>query len=235
MRFIKDVPLNSDAVDIPELPDAGIELPDDTGEWQDRIEMPDDSGDWVDTIELTDNYDNSTNSINLQGGLDNAGKLERESISQDNCEADDLICKEKQDIADEVARQYNEKFQPFERAQQKGYTDVVRTENGGVSFEKSKALYVTEDGISGTVVIEATGSRTKDFSTANAAIGLEDTPEGYVWHHVDDYDVESNTLTLQLVKDEAHNAAKPHSGACAQYDAVHGPSYNPPRKDVSNV
>lgn len=235
MNFIKDVPLNPDSADVPKLPDAGIELPDNTGEWQDSIEMLDDSGDWVYTIEITDNSDIRPNSINLQGGLVDAKKLAKESISQDDREADNLTCKEKQDIANEVARQYNEKYQPFERSQQKGYTDVVQTENGGVSFEKSKALYVTEDGISGTVVIEATGSRSKDFSIANEAIGLEDTPEGYVWHHVDDYDVESNSLTLQLVKDEAHNATKPHSGACAQYDAVNGPSYNPPRKDVSNV
>lgn len=148
---------------------------------------------------------------------------------------DDLTNKEKQDIANQVARRYNEKYYPYERAQQKGYTDVIQTENGGVSFEESEALYVTEDGTSGIVVIEATGSRTKDFSLANEALGLKDTPDGYVWHHVDDYDVKTNCLTLQLVKDEAHHASKPHLGACAQYDAVNGPSYNPTRKDMPNV
>ena len=61
---------------------------------------------------------------------------------------------------------------------------------------------------------------------------LKEVPEDYVWHHVDDYDVESGTITLELVEDEAHNAAKPHSGGCAQYDAVNGPSYNPARKGV---
>lgn len=59
---------------------------------------------------------------------------------------------------------------------------------------------------------------------------LEETPDGYVWHHVDDYNVEDGTITLELVEDEAHNATKPHSGGCAQYDAVNGSSYNPPRK-----
>jgi len=54
---------------------------------------------------------------------------------------------------------------------------------------------------------------------------------GYVWHHLDDYNVENNTLTLEFIKKDAHNASKPHSGACAQYDAVHGPSYNPAKKE----
>lgn len=60
MNFIKDVPLNPDAADVPKLPDAGIELPDDTGEWKDSIEMPDDSGGWQDSIELLDNVDQTS-------------------------------------------------------------------------------------------------------------------------------------------------------------------------------
>ena len=52
----------------------------------------------------------------------------------------------------------------------------------------------------------------------------------HVWHHLDDYDVEKNTITMELVMDEAHNAAKPHSGGCAQYDSVNGPTYNRKKK-----
>ena len=48
--------------------------------------------------------------------------------------------------------------------------------------------------------------------------------------HLDDYDVEKNTITMELVMDEAHNAAKPHSGGCAQYDSVNGPTYNRKKK-----
>ena len=56
---------------------------------------------------------------------------------------------------------------------------------------------------------------------------------GILWktfHHLDDYDVEKNTITMELVMDEAHNAAKPHSGGCAQYDSVNGPTYNRKKK-----
>ena len=52
----------------------------------------------------------------------------------------------------------------------------------------------------------------------------------HVWHHLDDYDVEKNTITMELVMDEAHNTAKPHSGGCAQYDSVNGPTCNRKKK-----
>ena len=55
-------------------------------------------------------------------------------------------------------------------------------------------------------------------------------PDGYVWHHLDDYNVEKNTITMELVMDEAHNASKPHSGGCAQYDSVNEPTYNKKRR-----
>ena len=32
--------------------------------------------------------------------------------------------------------------------------------------------------------------------------------------------------------DEAHNASKPHSGGCAQYDSVNGPTYNKKRRQM---
>ena len=56
------------------------------------------------------------------------------------------------------------------------------------------------------------------------------TPDGYVWHHLDNYDVKDNSLKMELVKEKAHKAALPHSGACAQYDAVNGSSYNTRRR-----
>lgn len=134
--------------------------------------------------------------------------------------------KELQAIADKAAKDYNEKYHPFERAQKKGITDVEKTSNGGVSFENSSDIYKNEKGEKAVVQIKATGSRSKDFDAANKAAGLKETPDGYVWHHRDDYDVKTNTFTLELVKEDTHNSTKPHSGGCAQYDAVHGSTYN---------
>lgn len=139
--------------------------------------------------------------------------------------------KECQDIANKAAQEYNEKYKPYDRAVNKGIEGVRRTKNGGVSFSESDSIYTTENGKKAVVRIEATGSRNDDFDKANAAIGLEKEPDGYVWHHVDDYDVKNNTITMELVKDEAHNASKPHSGGCAQYDSVNGSHYNPPKKE----
>lgn len=135
-----------------------------------------------------------------------------------------------QEQADNVAQEYNEKYSPYDRAVSKGVEGVTETPNGGVSFENSDALYVTEDGRKGVVTIEATGSRSADFDKANEVLGLDEKPDGYTWHHLDNYNVKDNTVTLELVRDDAHNSAKPHSGGCAQYDAVHGPTYNPPRQ-----
>lgn len=61
-----------------------------------------------------------------------------------------------------------------------------------------------------------------DFDLANTILDFDETSEGYVRHHVDNYDVNTNTFTLELVEKDAYNTSKPHSGECTQYDAVYG-------------
>lgn len=153
---------------------------------------------------------------------DSRGELKSiDEISTDECQCN----------ADKVAQNYNDKYRPYDRAVAKGIDGVQKTANGGVSFSETDSIFIKADGTKAVVAIEATGSRCKDFDRANAAIGLREEPEDYVWHHLDDYNVKHNTITLELVKDEAHNASKPHSGGCAQYDSIYGSSYNPPRKE----
>jgi len=53
-----------------------------------------------------------------------------------------------------------------------------------------------------------TGDYQTDAARANKAIGLKSTPEGYVWHHVED------GKTLQLIPTDIHNAAR-HTGGSA--------------------
>ncbi|WP_410478191.1 HNH endonuclease [Pseudomonas syringae group sp. J309-1] len=53
-----------------------------------------------------------------------------------------------------------------------------------------------------------TGNYTKDAAMANKAAGLKGTPDGYVWHHVED------AKTMQLITKEIHNAAR-HTGGAA--------------------
>ena len=130
-----------------------------------------------------------------------------------------------QNIADNAAKNYNAKYNPTERAINKGYLGVTTTANGGISFQGTEYMHSVV-GVETRITIEATGSRKKDFAVANEYFNFTKTPEGYVWHHVDDYNVAENTFTLELIREEAHDAVKPHSGGCAQYDAVFGRNYN---------
>ena len=154
-----------------------------------------------------------------------------ENVSEGKIEKT-LTLEEKQDMADRVAQEYNESKRPYERAKEKGIEGIKKTENGGVSFAETDKIFEKEDGTKCIVKIEATGKRKTDFDEANKAMGLEETPDGYVWHHIDDYNVKDGTMTMELVEDEVHFACTPHAGGCAQYDAVNGASYNPPRKGV---
>lgn len=190
-------------------------------EMPDEIEVNWDGDDESAYEQATDEPQEDTE-VPIEQDLEESG-YEPEEFSEEELEA-------LQEQADNAAQEYNDKYSPYDRAVSKGVEGVTKTPNGGVSFENSDALYVTEDGKKGVVTIEATGSRSADFDEANKALGLDEKPEGYTWHHLDNYNVKNNTVTLELVRDDAHNSAKPHSGGCAQYDAVHGPTYNPPRQ-----
>lgn len=75
------------------------------------------------------------------------------------------------------------------------------------------------------------GSRSKDFTRAFDDVNIpsserEKILKDYTWHHVDDYDEAAGKCSMQLVKKDAHRATYPHRGSCAQYDSVHGETYN---------
>ena len=53
-----------------------------------------------------------------------------------------------------------------------------------------------------------TGVYNVDAAFANAKLGISSTPDGYVWHHVE------NGVTLQLIPQDIHNAAR-HTGGAA--------------------
>lgn len=55
------------------------------------------------------------------------------------------------------------------------------------------------------VKIKMKGNRTTDFTEANRAAGLSETPEGYTWHHHQD------RTTMQLVPTDLHEAVR-HGG-----------------------
>ncbi|WP_299898473.1 HNH endonuclease [uncultured Aquimarina sp.] len=67
----------------------------------------------------------------------------------------------------------------------------------------------------GKVKIKITGSRDVDFAQANELMKLDEIPEGYTWHHLDDLD-ENLEGTMQLVKSTIHTATYKHFGSAKQ-------------------
>ncbi|HFK4760495.1 TPA: HNH endonuclease [Citrobacter farmeri] len=101
----------------------------------------------------------------------------------------------------------------------------------GVDFSGTDGLY---PGGVNTVTIEMTGGRYSDFKSANEIAGYKNStgnitgrshPEGYTWHHMNDYNPKTNTSTMQLVKIDAHEATYPHSGSVSQFEKYHGVKY----------
>jgi hypothetical protein len=120
----------------------------------------------------------------------------------------------------------------MEKLQKRGYAGVRVTKNGGLDYSDSNALYLDPDRLkpNGEVVqpiveIRYTGDYQKDFEVASlAGFGQKSTPNGYVWHHLDDYDPATNTGTMQLVQKRAHNGIA-HNGGVSQYKTATGNSY----------
>ena len=104
----------------------------------------------------------------------------------------------------------------------------AKNANGGVDFAGHPDLYPAGEGQQNTVKVEYTGSRRQDFGAANREANLGTTqqpPDGYTWHHLDDYDPDTNTGTMQLVKTDTHEATYPHNGGVRQYTQATGIKY----------
>ncbi|WP_413793244.1 MULTISPECIES: RHS repeat-associated core domain-containing protein [unclassified Pseudomonas] len=125
---------------------------------------------------------------------------------------------------------------PLIKLKDRGYTGVTKTPGGGLDYSESDALYNKKPGVNPIVRIEYTGDYGKDFEAANKAANLSQktTPSGHVWHHLDDYDPKTNTGTMQLIKQNAHNGIS-HNGGVAQYKAATGKAYTHPARFKSRT
>ncbi|SEM30994.1 HNH endonuclease [Bradyrhizobium sp. OK095] len=119
------------------------------------------------------------------------------------------------------------RLNPASWAAKKGYAGVGTTANGGPTFAGTEHLYPAAEGQRNIVKIKLTGSRRGDFRLANQEGKFAETPVGYSWHHVDDFEPISGEASLELVKQEAHESAYPHTGSVAQYAKHHGVRYRP--------
>lgn len=117
------------------------------------------------------------------------------------------------------------RLSPAEWAAKKGYAGVGTSANGGPTFAGTEHLYPATEGQRSVVRIRLTGSRRGDEKLANQRGEFTETPPGYRWHHVDDFDSESGEASLELIHKDAHNATSPHAGSVAQYEKHHGVRY----------
>ncbi|SEM31052.1 A nuclease of the HNH/ENDO VII superfamily with conserved WHH [Bradyrhizobium sp. OK095] len=114
---------------------------------------------------------------------------------------------------------------PASRAAEKGYVGIGTTANGGPTFAGTEHLYPAAQGQRSIVNMPLTGSYRKDFALANEEGKFAQTPDGYMWHHVDDFNPQTGRGTFELVDEKAHNATRPHAGSVAQYVRQHGVPY----------
>ncbi|EPT8940610.1 RHS repeat-associated core domain-containing protein, partial [Cronobacter dublinensis] len=124
---------------------------------------------------------------------------------------------------------------PLIKLEERGYSGVVKTPGGGLDYSNSNALYNKKPGVNPIVKIEYSGDYAIDFERANYEAGLNQktTPSGYVWHHLDDYDAETNKGTMQLVEKPSHRGIN-HNGGVSQYKAATGKEYVHPGRFRSN-
>jgi hypothetical protein len=117
-------------------------------------------------------------------------------------------------------------------AQNKYLAGVKYDNNGGVDFGNSPYLYQAANGQKNIVTISYSGYRGGDYKAANDAANLSGSlansylpPQGYSWHHVNDYNPATNTGTMQLVGRAAHEATYSHIGGVSQYENTQGVKY----------
>ena len=90
-----------------------------------------------------------------------------------------------------------------------------------------------------TIKIKMSGKRngsTGDFALANAEMKKISPnfvkPQGYTWHHLDDFNPVTGECTMQLVESSAHQGAgvtgMQHSGSVEQWKSYYGTSNNAP-------
>jgi RHS repeat-associated protein len=116
---------------------------------------------------------------------------------------------------------------PLQKLADRGFSGVIKNGNGGLDYSGSNALY-DKNGVNPIQTITYSGDYGTDFQNASmSALGQKSTPRGYVWHHVDNYNPETNTGTMQLVKQEAHTGIQ-HVGGVSQYQAATDQSYTHP-------
>jgi RHS repeat-associated protein len=156
------------------------------------------------------------------GGLDADGILALRGLGGKGTEAAEILeaYVPKQNLTN------SPKFDPNKPALKNANLDIASSRNGNApDFNGTPHLYVTQPGELNIVNVRLTGSYSGDFFEANAAAHLKETPTGYMWHHLDDFNSNTGKATLQLVKKDVHTKTIPYTGSVKQYENTKGTTY----------
>lgn len=111
------------------------------------------------------------------------------------------------------------KYNP-KNAIEKGFNDIPVSKNGTSPDFAGLKKYLYKGNLDfGKVRIKVTGCRDLDFAQCLKQMGLDKTPKGYTWHHLDDLD-ENLECTMQLVRSDAHKATYNHLGSALQFQEL---------------
>ncbi len=154
--------------------------------------------------------------------------------------------KKAQNAADAAAQKYNlgQKSTPLADGERAGLVNLKQTPNGGVSFSESDYILRVPNGDPVQVKIQATQSRAKDYAAAEKALKEQGinidfksmrtgNQKTHVWHHLDDYNVLTNEITLEFIDIKAHDAINTHAGSAKQFQVANGYGYSKKASDVS--
>ncbi len=141
----------------------------------------------------------------------NQTRMSTGSIKDDDEKKIQLSLKETQKKKQEELSRNADNKKPQQEQQQQGFFDYIKKRNGHLSGNVHPVTKVTfdNDGFpdfsnflyqSGPnqVYIYPSGDRIRDNEAANHAAGYDFTPEGYVWHHHQDFG------KMQLVDEKIH-------------------------------
>ena len=115
----------------------------------------------------------------------------------------------------------------------KGLRGIPLTLNGEPTYAGTSHMFPVTGDQRNVVQIQMVGNRKGDFKAANKEAKLEglvaaeggkphEAPEGYIWHHRDDFVASApphppyGTCTMELVAEKAHQDTFVHFGSCDQ-------------------
>ena len=114
----------------------------------------------------------------------------------------------------------------FEKVFEQFDNEGINLSVNGISadFAGTPYLYPAKGKEKAIVLSKLTGSRVNDSRLAYELSGIAPSKH-YIWHHLDDYNPELDTCTMQLVHQSVHEACIPAGSAIMVAEEYHNFKY----------